>query len=727
MNFENCLNKNQLEAVTSSYKYNRIIAGAGSGKTRVLTYRLAYLIEEKELPSYSLLAITFTNKVAKEMKQRTNTLLQKYDLSDLLIMTFHSFAAYFLRHEINKINFPSNFVILDEEDQKTIIKNIAVSKNYAKNDEIVGEALRYIGNKKCKGILPDKINVLSKKSKEAILLEFFEEYESIKNKQYSLDFDDLLIYSCLILKNFPTVKDKYNNRFKEILVDEFQDTNDLQYEFLKLLVGKDTGIFVVGDPDQTIYTWRGANNEIILDLGKYFKGLKTIILNENYRSSKNILSKANKLISYNKDRVKKDLVTNIESDIDVTLYNASNSDEEATFIVNKIIEKKERNSLDYKDFAILYRSAYLSRSIEKNLMFKKIPYQVFSGIKFYERKEIKDVLSYFRLFVNELDDLAFQRIINVPKRKIGDVFTSKLIEESSKANISLYQYIINIDKYKSGLPLAGVNKLKEMIKKIEKYKIEVNDKANSFSEVLERFIMEIGYYEYLAEEDEDNERANNVRSLIEDLRYYLKTNPNGTLDEYLQNIALMTSQDEIKDNNRVALMTVHTAKGLEFNTVFVIGFNDGVFPNQRALDEGKEKALEEERRLAYVAFTRAKKELIVTSNAGYSYISKQTMQVSRFAFEAELKPSNALYRKDYSRPLYSIDLAKGKTTISRNDEVTVHNFTNNIVWKEGDLLTHQVFGEGIVKKVEGDIIIVNFKNFGEKKMLGNHHMLKKKE
>lgn len=727
MNFENCLNKNQLEAVTSSCKYNRIIAGAGSGKTRVLTYRLAYLIEEKELPSYSLLAITFTNKVAKEMKQRTNTLLQKYDLSDLLIMTFHSFAAYFLRHEINKINFPSNFVILDEEDQKTIIKNIAVSKNYAKNDEIVGEALRYIGNKKCKGILPDKINVLSKKSKEAILLEFFEEYESIKNKQYSLDFDDLLIYSCLILKNFPTVKDKYNNRFKEILVDEFQDTNDLQYEFLKLLVGKDTGIFVVGDPDQTIYTWRGANNEIILDLGKYFKGLKTIILNENYRSSKNILSKANKLISYNKDRVKKDLVTNIESDIDVTLYNASNSDEEASFIVNKIIEKKERNSLDYKDFAILYRSAYLSRSIEKNLMFKKIPYQVFSGIKFYERKEIKDVLSYFRLFVNELDDLAFQRIINVPKRKIGDVFTSKLIEESSKANISLYQYIINIDKYKSGLPLAGVNKLKEMIKKIEKYKIEVNDKANSFSEVLERFIMEIGYYEYLAEEDEDNERANNVRSLIEDLRSYLKTNPNGTLDEYLQNIALMTSQDEIKDNNRVALMTVHTAKGLEFNTVFVIGFNDGVFPNQRALDEGKEKALEEERRLAYVAFTRAQKELIVTSNAGYSYISKQTMQVSRFAFEAELKPSNALYRKDYSRPLYSIDLNKGKTTISRNDEVTVHNFTNNIVWKEGDLLTHQVFGEGIVKKVEGDIIIVNFKNFGEKKMLGNHHMLKKKE
>lgn len=725
MNFKNELNDKQFEAVTSDYKYNRIIAGAGSGKTRVLTYRLAYLLEKEEIPSYRLLAITFTNKVAKEMKERTIKLLPNLDLHDLLIMTFHSFAAWFLRHEINSINFPRNFVILDEDDQKMIVKNIAISHGLSKGDDLVDESLKYIASKKCKGILPDQINVFGKDSKEAKCLEFYEEYESIKNKQYALDFDDLLIYSCLILKNFPEIRKKYNARFYEVLVDEFQDTNDLQYDFLKLLTGNDSGLFVVGDPDQTIYTWRGANNKIILDVDKYFGGLNTIILNENYRSTDKILSKANLLIDKNKERIKKDLITNIKSEKEVTLKSCYSVEEEANFVIKKIVENKIKNNSKYSDFAILYRSAYLSRSFEKALMNNRIPYAVYSGTKFYERREIKDILAYFRLFINEYDDVAFQRIINVPKRKIGEVFTKKLIEEATKEKLSLYLYMKNIDKYDTYLSLAGVSKLKEMIRLIEKYKVQVNDKANSFSEVLERFIRELGYYEYLAEDEDSEDRIDNVRALIDDLRSYLKANPEGSLDEYLQNVSLMTSQDEIKDNDRVALMTVHTAKGLEFNTVFVVGFNEGVFPNQRSLNEGKNEALEEERRLAYVAFTRAKEELIVTYSYSYSYINKAEGTLSRFAKEAGLKETSIVKKENHA--VYSYDFEKKKMSVGRNDEVNEVSFTNDYSRKAGDKLTHQVFGEGEVLKVEGDIIVVNFKSFGEKKMLGNHHMLKKKE
>ena len=737
MDFIGELNEKQYEAVASCDKYLRIIAGAGSGKTRVLTYRIAYLLSERSFRPFEVLAITFTNKVAKEMKERTQNLLPEFDLKDLKISTFHSFCNYFLRREINALGFPKAFTIFDEDDKTRLVKEVCKERGIPKGADIIKESINYISNKKCDGKLPNDIE-FTKDDHEKEMLEIFMGYEKKKNAQYSLDFDDLLIYTVLILKEFPEIKEKYNRRFKEVLVDEFQDTNALQFKLLTLLCGENTGIFVVGDPDQTIYTWRGAKQKLILDFNNYFVGAKTIILNENYRSTQNILNHSNELIAVNEERIKKDLFTNGEKGKEVQVLSFYNSEIEAREVIKRIKNLHEKSGVNYNQCAILYRSGYLSRLFEKELVKEKIPYRVYSGVKFYERKEIKDALAYFNLMINPLDNVSFDRIINVPRRKIGEKTLDLIKEEAKEHNLSYFNYVSEINSHITRIGTSTLLKLEEMLKEFDKCKDRLKEGYEMYSEVLQDFLQDIGYYDYLAEDEESgDDRIENVKSLIDDIRSYLKNNPESTFDEYLQNVTLFTSQDELDSEvPQVNLMTVHTAKGLEFDYVFIVGFMEGVFPNARSLLDGdSKKQLEEERRLAYVAFTRAKKELLITYNNDYSYTLAKQGEPSEFISQAGLvaKRDMEVTQKTSNSNIYSFSSTGTLRKVSSNDDilerkkdVPIFGESQGTSWKVGDELTHKAFGDGIVKEVHGDVIVVDFKNFGIKKMSGSHKFLTKK-
>lgn len=740
MDYINELNEKQYEAVSASERFLRIIAGAGSGKTRVLTYRIAYLIEKFHVLPNSILAITFTNKVAKEMNQRTYALLPGYDLHGLTISTFHSWCARFLRSEINLLGFPRNYIIYDDDDQMRIIKDIGTKLGYKTGDAKNSEAKSYISFNKSSGKLPSDIDQNAVYF-DRVLFKYFVEYEKVKNEAKALDFDDLLIYALKILENFPEVRERYSNKYHDILIDEFQDTNDLQFKLLSNLVGPNTNLYVVGDPDQTIYTWRGANQRIILDFDKVYHPLKTIILNQNYRSTNEILNVANKLIANNKDRLKKDLFTNKSGD-KVSIKNFDTGILEAQFVCASIKEiMKNDPSVSYKDFAILYRSSYLSLKFENALAMNQIPYNVFGGLKFYSRKEIKDCLAYFKLFVTSKDNVSFDRIINVPRRGIGDKTIEVLKEESEQYGLSLYDYANSIYEYKTQLKESMKVKLTSLCDVINKYKKKLSDNTEAYSEILSDFLSEIGYYDYLEETEEDTDALENVNALIGDVRNFLKNNQDSTFDEYLQNVTLLTSQDDMDNSDKVSLMTVHTAKGLEFNYVFVIGFNEGVFPNSRALNERNSKGLEEERRLAYVAFTRAKKKLFVTLNREYNYTTKCDNQPSSFIKEAgiELPVYSFSFRgaanQDNGRRLYKYDIdkystgsgiARKQSSHDSNSNFLNVNPGNNITWHEGDKAIHKTFGEGIVKHVDGDIVTIDFLDFGTKRLLGSHKALSKK-
>lgn len=740
MNFQNELNDKQYEAVSAEDRFLRIIAGAGSGKTRVLTYRIAYLIGERFVSPSRILAITFTNKVAREMNERTKDLLPGQNISQLTISTFHSWCAKFLRREIGVLGFPKNYIIYDEEDQLRLIKSIGESFGYKKSDDMNKIAMNWIGAKKTLGELPSdvKINPIHKDQEEQ-LLKYFEEYEHQKAEAKALDFDDLLIYTIKILENFEDIRERYLRRYEHILIDEFQDTNDLQFKLLTYLIGPGTSLYVVGDPDQTIYTRRGANQKIILDFDKVFPGTRSIILNENYRSTNEILGAANRLIANNVERIQKDLFTRKTGGARIVVKNLDTAVAEANFIGNKIEEIKAAHpEVHYKDFAVLYRSSYLSLRVENALTTRRIPYNVYGGVKFYSRKEVKDCLAYFRLLMNEDDNVSFDRIINVPKRGIGDKSIQLIKEEAKEHGLSYFKYVLEIDKYQSQLKSANLKALKKLQELSLKTREKLRENLEAYSEVLDNYLKELGYYESLAnDEDDDDDRIDNVHALIDDIRNFLKENVESTFEEYLQNVTLLSSQDDIDGSDKVSLMTAHTAKGLEYEYVFVMGLNQGVFPNQRALEERRKSGMEEERRLAYVAFTRAKKELFLTLNRDYSYISKSNTTPSQFIKEAGLDYGTPLFQSTLKATgegmerIYKYDLSgAGKSGLYKENSkdsafATLAN-SNGITWKVGDKAVHKVFGEGIVTEVDGDIITVDFRDFGRKRLLGQHPSLSKK-
>ena len=737
MDFESKLNEKQLEAVTTSFPHVRIVAGAGSGKTRVLTYRIAFLISEMHVAPWKILAITFTNKVANEMRKRVIDMLPEVE-KDLTIKTFHSFAANFLRREIPVLGFPSTFTILDEDDQKKLIQDIAVERNYRRTDKIVGKTINYIGSKKLHEQYPDDITIIKPAFEdERECLEIYKRYEEEKTKMLSLDFDDLLLQTNYILENYPEIRMKWQDRIDDILIDEFQDTNDIEYKLVKYLKKPSTALYVVGDPDQTIYTWRGANQNIILDLEKHYPDMETIILNRNYRSTSKILDSANKLIAYNKMRVKKDLYTENLGGQPVVVHASPSSQSEAEYVAREVQKLKQVNNYSYKDIAILYRSSYVTMEFEHAFTAKNIPYRIYGGQKFYQRKEIKDVLAYFHLIVNTKDDISFLRIINVPRRGIGDTTINILKEESDAANQSLYEYVRDIDVENSVAPKKAINALKTMIMTIDTARENVNKKEEVFSKILEDMIYSLGYQDYLMkDEDDGEERLENVKALFQDLRHYLKANPDSSFDEYLQNIALVSAQDELVDGDFVTLMTVHTAKGLEYPVVFVVRFNNGVFPHIRSALESGYKGIEEERRLAYVAMTRAKERLYLTLASDFSYVLGGALTPSQFIKESG---NEVISTSDYSPfrsnrsnktpKVYTFD--DGPNLDFTKDEGPIRQdfsqATNDVDdWKVGDIVIHKNLGKGVVIELEGDgIIKVNFENHGTKSIMGNHPYVSK--
>ena len=735
MDFINELNDKQYEAVTTSYQNVRIIAGAGSGKTRVLTYRIAYLISEMHVEPWKILAITFTNKVANEMKNRVVNMLPNVS-KDLTIKTFHSFAAMFLRREIAVLGYPASFTILDEEDQTKMVKDIAAEMGFKKGDRIVGLSLKYIGTNKLHEKYPEDIKIEKPAFEdEKTCLEIYERYEEEKNKVLALDFDDLLLKTNYILENYPDIRYKWQQKIDHILVDEFQDTNNVEYRLLKFLIKPFTCLYVVGDPDQTIYTWRGANQGIILDVDKDFRDIETIILNQNYRSSKAILDSANKLIAHNKLRVAKDLFTIQEKGEPIVTKAAISGKDEADYVAREIIRLKQLFNYSYKDIVILYRSSYVTLDFESALTAKGIPHKIYGGMKFYQRKEVKDVLAYFHLIVNTKDDIAFERIINVPRRGIGETTLNTIKAESAVNNQSMYEYLRDVDKENSEVSNKILNSLKTMVTVIDHAREDISKDEETFSKILEDMIYQLGYQDYLLTEDDADERIEHVRALFEDLRHYLKNNPESTFDEYLQNIALLSAQDDMVDGDYVTLMTVHVAKGLEFPIVFVVRFNAGVFPNMRAVTEGGFKALEEERRLAYVAMTRAKERLYLTLCNDYSYVISSNLTPSQFLKESGNEVLNTRneynpYRSSSPKRQTSFHFDDGPNSGFESDipkPKPTAQPTNNVgEWQVGDIVIHKRLGRGVVIALEGDgIIKVRFDEQGEKSILGNHPAVSK--
>ena len=757
IDYPSLLNDTQLEAVTTESAHVRIIAGAGSGKTRVLTYRIAYLIDELGNAPESILAVTFTNKAANEMKERVARLVPSA-APFLQVSTFHSFCARFLRREAYLLGYPAGFTIFDDEDQERLLKDIAESWGYKKSDPILKEGLHYIGKKKTKGLYPEDITIkFGSFQEEKECLRFYTEYENRKRTMLCMDFDDLILFSIKILEEFDDVRKYWAYRFNHILVDEFQDTNDVQYRLMQLLSRPDTNIYVVGDPDQTIYTWRGANQKIILDFPVRYPDYIDIVLNRNYRSTKNILGAANKLISHNKQRVPKDLFTEGDDGVAVLPKRFESAQEEADFIVAEINRIADKNYPPrYDNIAVLYRSSYLTRPLEAAFGANGVPYRVFGGLRFYQRREVKDVLAYFRVLLNPLDDVAFTRIYNVPRRGIGEASFNQMKKEASELGLSLYQYACELERHETELPKRVVVALIAMAAIMQGTSKRLTDNLEAYSSVLKDMINEMGYYQYIAEDQGiDEDRAANVNALFDDINAYISKNPDSSFEEYLQNIALLTSQDDMNGGNYVSLMTIHIAKGLEFDNVFVMGMNQGAFPSDRSIADTGRDGMEEERRLAYVAFTRAKQRLILTCNSGFSYVSGGRSLPSMFFEEAGLAfPRESMYSSVYpggyaGRGKYGNKQTNNgwrKVGYSNSDPfddgdhydpfasskpspapVARPKKENGITdWRVGDRVHHEKFGDGtVVQLLDSSIFIVQFDDGGKRTLVSSHPMIRR--
>lgn len=756
MDYRSLLNENQYEAVSTAAQYVRIIAGAGSGKTRVLTYRISYLIGELHVDPRRILAIAFTNKVAKEMKERAGKIVP--EVAHLVsVSTFHAFCARFLRMEASAIGFPVSFTIFDEDDQGSLVKEICVGRGYKKGDSIIKEALSYIRRKKTEGKYPQDISLSlnARHTNEKEILEIFEEYEERKNAMFALDFDDLLLKTIFVLSEFDAIRHKWQNRYDHILVDEFQDTNDVQYKLMCLLIRDDTCLYVVGDPDQTIYTWRGANQKIILGFNESYQGLETIILDRNYRSTDVILNAANRLIAHNKKRIPKNLYTTEKNGAPIEAYKGVSAEAEAKWVADRISSIARKNGGDYSNIAVLYRSSYVTRPFESEFAARGIAYRIFGGLRFYQRMEVKDVLAYFRLLVNEKDDVSFDRIVNVPRRGIGESSLEIIKEEAKQAGLSEYEYVKSLDAEKTALKTRVNNALNAMVMAMESTKKKLSDNYEVYSATLRDFVMSIKYFDYLTEDQNpDEDRIANVNALFDDINHYINNNPDSTFEQYLQNVSLLTSQDDMNGGNYVSLMTIHVAKGLEFDNVFVIAMNEGTFPSDRARMEGGRDAEEEERRLAYVAMTRARKNLYLSCNSSYSYVTDSAGAPSMFMKEAgvELPPDQdhnlwgaTNWRSNGSRFRGTNNgwrkVAQQSSSSFFEDGDAIDPFekpkpkpeperpANNGIndWRVGDIAIHEKFGEGVVTSVlNGSIIVVEFKEQGKKTLLASHPLLSRK-
>lgn len=651
-NYLSDLNEAQREAVLYIDGPLLVYAGAGSGKTKVITYKIAYLIDGVAYLPSQILAVTFTNKAAQEMKERTERLIGR-DIKDLYIGTFHSICARILRKEIKLLGYSENFNILDEEDSQNVIKDILKELNIDTKYVNPSTVKDYISKAKTNLIDEKNFSKHSNDYFEEIVAKVYTKYQKILKENNSLDFDDLIIFTINIFKEFKEVLYYYQTKFKHILVDEYQDVNKMQYEFLKLLFTKVRKFTLVGDDDQSIYSFRGASVEFIDKIYEDFKELKTIKLEKNYRSPQEILDVANRLIKFNKRRSEKELYSSINKDDAVNFYEGIDEIDEARFLINKIKELKEKEKRSYRDFAILYRTNFQSRVLEEYLIGNGIPYQIIGGQKFYSRAEIKDIIAYLSLINNTGDNISFKRIVNTPQRHVGEKTFGEINKIASNKNIPLFKALEEYLKEKESKPL------KDFLELINS--LHSNKDTTPLPAIVEDIISKTRYYDYLEATYKENaeERIENVKEFLNMVAGFTKETEEATLTNLLTQISLITSIDEAKDEDRITLMTLHAAKGLEFPVVFLVGLEEGLLPHFRSLDNSSD--IEEERRLCYVGITRAKEKLFITlaerrTKFGNLILTKQ----SRFISEMQI----FMYNKE-NETKKVVNINKGDTVVHR--------------------------------------------------------------
>ncbi|OON85799.1 DNA helicase UvrD [Oribacterium sp. C9] len=684
------LNEAQTDAVTSTEGFVRVIAGAGSGKTRALTHRFAYLVNDLGVLPGNILCVTFTNKAANEMRQRIHKLTGDNDTG--YINTFHGFCVNILQEDSHAIGYPKSFMVLDNGDIDEMLKIIYEERGLTLRDKTFGNARDMFEMRKCisePSYFLDMINLpidqLHKKYMDATEVNdiLFYGYLYQQRKTFAVDYNDLIILSLYIFQEHPDIALKWQKRLEYIEIDEFQDIDPLQYRLMEVLCAYHKNLFIVGDPDQTIYTWRGANVKYLLDFDRHFPGTKTIMMLDNYRSTPEILKVCNSLISKNRQRVSKDLKPVLPAGVPVVCHLADDSVQEATWIV-KNIETLHQMGVEYKDITCLYRAHYVTRTIEEVFLKSKIPYTIYSGVQFFGRMEIKDALCYLRMVVFK-DDLSFRRIANVPKRNIG-VRRMKFLEDYTQEHGgTLYEALLkNVDN-----ELFKGTQAQKFIALIEKYASSYEEK--NISEVLISILNESGYEKMLRTEG-SQERLDNLAELKQSVfEFETSAGEETDLESYLKNVSMFSNMDVRDTTDRVRLMTVHTAKGLEFPYVFLCSMSEGIFPSKKT---NTLEGMEEERRLAFVAMSRAEKGLYISEAAGRNFDGSPRYP-SRFILDID--PELLSYTEAPKASLLS-ETRSYIQLVDSHFRVTAHSD----LFRIGDRIRHKAFGDGTIKDIDMD-------------------------
>ena len=731
------LNPKQLEAVESIQGPNLVLAGAGTGKTRVLTTRVAYILDQNVAQPSQILCVTFTNKAAREMAERVQKLIpNRFDRMPWM-GTFHSLGAKIIRNHAEAIGLKSSFTILDKDDQVALIKQILKSEGLDQSQISPKYVQSKIDNWKNKALNPNDINAQHLDSFiDDKVANIYKIYQSRLFNINCLDFGDLLL-QCINLFKIEDILKRYSNNFKFILVDEYQDTNTAQYIWLKLLSSYHHNICCVGDDDQSIYSWRGAQADNMLKFEKENKNTKTIKLEQNYRSTNNILKSASSLISYNELRLGKELYSEQGDGSKINIHLTNSSGDEASLIAKEIL-KYSQTQPNFDEMAVLVRATFQTREIEESLIKYSVPYRIVGGIRFYERAEIKDSISYLRLVYEKQDDVAFERALMIPKRGIGDKSFGKIISLAKDKSLSLYQ---------ASQLLAGSDEIPKKASASLLSFIDLIDRCTAmtaskkFNDILKILLDESGYMEMLKNDKNINalSKIENIKELIVAMDDY------ASIEEFLEHIALVSAVDETQNDSKVSLMTLHAAKGLEYEFVFLPGWEEGLFPHQKTIDELGNKGIEEERRLAYVGITRAKKNLNISTSLtrrfqnnwmpslqsrfidelddnlikNVSHISEHTNPFNNNNFDEYNQDSDFLPKKPKYIGSNVNNESSFKTVMDIEAEENVRDINDDIMLKIGQKVEHEKFGFGIIKHVDGPKVHVDFENHGVKKLISD--------
>lgn len=739
------LNDKQKEAVLHFEGPLLILAGAGSGKTRVLTHRIAYLIEEHQVPPYHILALTFTNKAANEMRERVNNIIE-YGAGSIWVSTFHSTCVRILRRFIDHLGYDNAFTIYDSDDQKSLMKDICKQLNIDTKKYKERTFLNAISSAKDELKTPEQYaDEVAKEYNKKIFGRVYKEYQKRLKQNNALDFDDLIMLTVQLFRQNAEILNHYQERFPFILVDEYQDTNTAQFTLLSLLASRYQNLCVVGDDDQSIYRFRGANIHNILNFEKIFPATKVIRLEQNYRSTKNILAAASGVIKHNSMRKEKTLWTTAEAGAPISYGRYDNEYEEAQGIAADI-HRQVKDGMSYSDFAILYRTNAQSRVFEEKLIYEGIPYRIIGAVNFYARKEIKDILCYLKTINNSADDIAIKRIINIPRRGIGQTTIGRISDYAFSQEMPFYEALRRVDE------IPGCNrtsaKIHSFVSLIEHFRMKLRGEMYSLEDMTQELLDVTGYVRELEAEDTDeaNGRIENIESLMNKIVQYEEDNNGGTLNDLLEDIALVADIDTVSDDaEQVLLMTLHSAKGLEFPNVYICGMEETIFPGASAVFGGDPSELEEERRLCYVGITRAMKKLTLTSanqrmrngemnfNRPSRFINEIPRHLVKQTYGAVLKPETESKPTEFSRTKASLYTKDRKNPFANNPYIQKGMGSASPAgapdYQVGDRVSHTKFGQGIVRsltKLTNDYeVVIEFDGFGQRKLRSSFAKLTK--